>query len=314
MRKLSLLLVAMLSATPLAAQCGVNGRLVPVVGGKGSMCAPNTDVKAGKVMITRVANGAIAAHTLVKGVAGGKVGPVASDTEGILGVAENATTTDGDTVYVTVQGPTTVLAEGSITDLHYLVAGTSDPTKAKDSGATARGTISLSARIAGKALGADAAGSVAVNVIGPYQFGAMIAGSDLPAAASYWQKVSLAYTDNIFKAAATTVTKTLVALPAHAVVEAIRVKSSAAFAGTAVTSCTLSLGDGTTADIFAPAYTLTAVVGNTNIYTDGGAFAVSDAATNLVASVTCNVNTGSGSATILSAGGVDVHVKYAVLP
>ena len=127
-----------------------------------------------KLVIRRLANGAITAHTLVKGVAGGQIGPVVSDTEGILGVAENSATNPGDTVNVTVLGPTTVLCEGTITDLHYLIAGTSDPTKVKDSGQTSLGMISISSRVIAKAVGADSAGSVSVNVIGSYRFGALV--------------------------------------------------------------------------------------------------------------------------------------------
>ena len=137
-------------------------------------------------MIRRQANGAIAAHTLVKGVAGGLVGPVASDTEAILGVAENATTLSGDVVWVTEMGITTCTVEGSIVDLHYLIAGTSDPTKCKDSGQTSIGLIPTSTRIFGKAVGADGGGSVAVNVIGPYRFGSQIASADLPSQYKIW--------------------------------------------------------------------------------------------------------------------------------
>ena len=104
-----------------------------------------------RVSVNRIANGAIALHSIVKGVAGGKVGPVASDSEAILGVAENVTTTDGDAVVVTELGPTTILCESG-TDLNYLVAGT-DPTKVKDSGYSTLSSISLTTRIVAKAWG-----------------------------------------------------------------------------------------------------------------------------------------------------------------
>ncbi len=129
-----------------------------------------------RVMVPRIAAGAIAAHSLVKGVAGGKVGALTSDTEGILGVSENATASDGDTVWVTELGQTSILCESG-TDLNYLAAGT-DPTKVKDSGQSTMTGIPLTTRIVAKAVGACTAGTVAANVIGPYRFGAQTSAAE----------------------------------------------------------------------------------------------------------------------------------------
>ena len=129
-----------------------------------------------------------------------------------------------------------------------------------------------------------------------------------------WAKYTVEDSDSIFLAAGTSVTKTLVALPAKAVVEGIRIKTSEAFAGTGITACTVSLGDGTTATAYAAAFDVFAAVSDTNQAWDGGAYSATNAAHNLVATFTCNTNVGDGGATVLTAGSVDIHVKWAVLP
>ena len=140
------------------------------------------------------------------------------------------------------------------------------------------------------------------------------AGSVCAVAGQFWTKVSLPYTDAIFTANGTVVTKTLIALPAHAVVEGIRAKTSVAFAGTGITACNVVVGDATVTDLYVPAFDVFAAVSATNLYMDGGVIARTDSAVNVVATVTCNVAVGSGSATILTAGNLDLHVKWSVLP
>jgi len=121
------------------------------------------------------ANGAITAHSIVKWVAADQVGPVAADTQMILGVAETAATNPGDPVLVTVRGPTTVSIASAVTDQHYLQADTGDPTKVADSTQTSIGAVAFTIRTLGKALTTAASGTVLVDV-NP-QFGHQLLGA-----------------------------------------------------------------------------------------------------------------------------------------
>jgi hypothetical protein len=136
----------------------------------------------------------------------------------------------------------------------------------------------------------------------------------LAGAVSGWTKYTVAYSNAAFLTAATAVSVTLAALPAHVVVEGIRIKHSVAWAGTAVSSTTVSLGDGTTHTGYANAFDILQSVANTTQYWDGGAYSMTDAAHNLVARFTANTNFGNGAATVLTAGSVDIWVKTAVMP
>jgi hypothetical protein len=156
---------------------------------------------------------------------------------------------------------------------------------------------------AGPATGAAAAPGFRAQVV-----------ADVPAAVGYWTKYTVAYSNAAFLAAATAVSVTLVALPANVAVEGIRIKHSTAFAGTAVSSATVSLGDGTTHTGYANAFDVFAAVANTTQYWDGGAYSMTAAGHNLVARFTANTNFGDGGATVLTAGSVDIWVKTAVLP
>jgi trimeric autotransporter adhesin len=136
----------------------------------------------------------------------------------------------------------------------------------------------------------------------------------LAGAVSGWAKYTVTYSNAAFLTAATAVSVTLAALPAHVVVEGIRMKHSVAWAGTAVSSATVSLGDGTTHTGYANAFDILQSVANTTQYWDGGAYSMTDAAHNLVARFTANTNFGNGAATVLTAGSVDIWVKTAVMP
>jgi hypothetical protein len=123
----------------------------------------------------RLCSAAVAIHSLVKDTAANTVGPLASDTEKIRGIAENACTNSGDPVIVTVNGVTTLAKNGSaVTDLHYIIPDVSDPTKGADAGTTSIGSISTTARPCCKAVASALAGdsTVLVDVL-EVRFGAM---------------------------------------------------------------------------------------------------------------------------------------------
>ena len=135
-----------------------------------------------------------------------------------------------------------------------------------------------------------------------------------PSYLAQWAKYTVAYSNAAFLEAATAVSVTLVALPTNVTVEGIRIKHSTAYAGTAVSSATVSLGDGTTHTGYANAFNVFQAAGATVQYWDGGAYSMTAAGHNLVARFTANTNFGTGEATVLTAGSVDVWVKTAVLP
>jgi hypothetical protein len=76
-------------------------------------------------------------------------------------------------------------------------------------------------------------------------------------------------------------------------------------------SATCAIGDGTTTDIYAPAYGILGAVADTNLWTDGGAFAPRKAAHNMILTCTANSVWGSGAATALTAGVLSIDLKYA---
>jgi hypothetical protein len=128
------------------------------------------------------------------------------------------------------------------------------------------------------------------------------------------RKYTVAYTDAIFKADAVTATKTIKALAANEAIIGVRAKHSAAFSGTGITSATVSLGDGTTADAYLSAFNVFQTAANTALAIDGSMKETTVAAHNLVATFTADANLGDGTATALAAGSVDIHVCTVVLP
>ena len=129
-----------------------------------------------------------------------------------------------------------------------------------------------------------------------------------------WTTYTVPYTDDAFKAAATAVSVVLFGLPAKGVIQGIRLKHSVAFAGTAVTSVTCSLGDGTSHTAYAGAFDTFQAVSDTAQAWDAGAYSTTAAAHNVTARFIANTNFGSGAATVLTAGSLDVSVQWEVLP
>lgn len=140
----------------------------------------------------------------------------------------------------------------------------------------------------------------------------------LAAAVSSWVKYTVTFEDAAFIVADTGASASLFTLPAKGVITGVRIKTSTAFAGTAVSAVTCSVGDaaGDTndPDAYMVAYDVFAATGDTNQAWDGGAYSTTAAQQDVELHCTCNVNFGNGSATVLTAGSVDVHVEWATLP
>lgn len=140
----------------------------------------------------------------------------------------------------------------------------------------------------------------------------------LAAAVPSWHSYTVAYDNAAFVVADTDASATLFTLPANGVITGVRLKHSVAFAGTAVTAVSCSVGDaaGDTADD--DAYLLAADVfqaaGDTVQEFDGGAYSTTAAEQTVQLHCTANTNFGDGSSTVLTAGSVKVSVEWAVLP
>lgn len=119
---------------------------------------------------------------------------------------------------------------------------------------------------------------------------------------------------------ATSQAVTLAAVAADTVINVLRIKPTVQFACAAcspsMTTLTVELGDGTTTNVFAPAFDIiTTPVSNTYFFVDGGAFATTYGTYNLVATFrSTGKNLGNGSSTNLTAGSVDVTACTSVLP
>jgi len=111
------------------------------------------------------------------------------------------------------------------------------------------------------------------------------------------------------KAAATTQSLTIFALPAKAMVLSCVVKSTTAFTGTTTLTATLGITGTLTACISTP-FDLMAAVSNTNFSVALPAPIVSYAGTNLILALTSTVQNISS----ISAGAVDVTITWQVLP
>jgi hypothetical protein len=129
-----------------------------------------------------------------------------------------------------------------------------------------------------------------------------------------WTEYTVDYTNAAFKVASTTATVTLFQLPANGAFEKVRRKHSVAFAGAGITAVTCTIGDGTTADIYGPAFDVFQAVSDTAQLWDAGAFSSTAAAHNVVLTFTANVNFGTGAATVLTGGSLDAHIATTVLP
>ena len=129
-----------------------------------------------------------------------------------------------------------------------------------------------------------------------------------------WTKYTVDYTNAAFKAASPTAAVTLFQLPGNGSFEKMRRKHSVAFAGAGVTAVTCTVGDGTTADIYGPAFDVFQAVSNTAQLWDAGAFSSTAAAHNIVLTCTANVNFGTGAATALTGGSLDTTIAWMTLP
>jgi hypothetical protein len=108
---------------------------------------------------------------------------------------------------------------------------------------------------------------------------------------------------------------TLVALPARGKVTGLNIKHSVAWAGAAVTSMTVSVGDGTDSLAYSTAaFDIFQSVAATAFQDTSTFISTTMASSNIVAHFTSNTNFGSGSVTVLTFGSVDIDVCMVTLP
>ena len=99
-------------------------------------------------------------------------------------------------------------------------------------------------------------------------------------------------------------------IPASGSIVELRIKHSTAFSGTAIAGMSVSLGDGTTTNVYAPDFNVFQAVANTTLWTDFGAGATTAAQHSLTATFT---STGANLSAI-SAGVVVIHACVRQLP
>jgi hypothetical protein len=220
------------------------------------------------------------------------------------------------TSHGTGQADAITVAQSQVTDLTVDLAG-------KVEGAAALATANAIPKI-------TAAGTLGESAISDDGSTVTVTGRNvaitptLPAGAAaasgqleYWVKYTIPYTSTSapdFRTAGTSLTKTVLAVPAGACVAGVGIKPSVAFAGTGITALTLSLGDGTTADVYAPSFNLLTAASATNQWNDYGCNPTTSAAHNIVATFTANTNFGAAGATVLTAGSVDLLLAVKVRP
>jgi hypothetical protein len=137
--------------------------------------------------------------------------------------------------------------------------------------------------------------------------------ADIPTSVGYWQTETVTYTNAAFHDNANKVTFNLTAVvPQNGWIDRLIVVPTTAFAGSGITGCTFSLGDGTTANIYSPLVSLTDAPSNTRWVAAGNVPATSLAGTNMVGTVSCNGPVGTGSATHFTQGQFDVRYALSV--
>ena len=99
-------------------------------------------------------------------------------------------------------------------------------------------------------------------------------------------------------------------IPANGEITSLRIKHSTAFAGTSITAMTVTLSDGVTEGIYAPAWDVFQATGNNVLWVDGGAFTTTAAANSLTATFTAV----GANLSAISAGSVDVWACVRTLP
>jgi hypothetical protein len=120
----------------------------------------------------------ITANTWVK-VAAGKLTPLAGS-ESIHGVAPFACAANAASCEVAVAGQVKVIAEGSISQDHYLIRGAVNPANALDSGQATQTTLCSSARIGGRALESRTSGQLTLlQLFAPGMQGAAVCPHDV---------------------------------------------------------------------------------------------------------------------------------------
>ena len=126
---------------------------------------------------------------------------------------------------------------------------------------------------------------------------------------------TIPYTDSAFIVASTTANRTLLTLPAGGKILGVTIKHSTAFAGTAVSAVTISVGDtNSTFDQYASAFDIFQATGATT-YQDSSEFKSTTSVSSTVsAHFIANTNFGSGAATVLTQGSVDISVCWVGTP
>ena len=132
------------------------------------------------------------------------------------------------------------------------------------------------------------------------------------------QTFTVEYTDDIFKAASASATKTLLTLSAGQLLLGVVVRPQVVFAGSGITVPTVSLGSATSgnSDVYAPALDLTQLTGwqaQGGLFS-GQALATPDSDLNVVATFAATESWGNGSATNLTAGKVWITVITVTVP
>lgn len=124
---------------------------------------------------------------------------------------------------------------------------------------------------------------------------------------------SIRFSDDIFEAALSTVSKVLFTLAPGQRVAAVKIAASAAFAGAGITEVTVSVGSSTPGNgaYYAPPWDIFQDVGET--YEIEG-LALDDSNGDIVLVFTANTLFGDGAATVLSAGVVDVWITTETIP
>ena len=211
---------------------------------------------------------------------------------------------------------------------NYVYAGPASGSTAAPAGFRALVSANIPANAANTSgLAANLSGNQTANYIyaGPASGAAAPAGfrpmaaADLPTWVCVPTTYTLAYTDSIFTAAASTVTKTLLTLTGTTQVLCDPAETTGTlYAGTGVTAMNCSVGTATAGNaaaympainVFAtsPSYTASASM-------RPGDLAVPDSSLAVVVSCTANTNFGSGTVTVLTAGSIKITLGVKTLP
>ncbi len=144
--------------------------------------------------------------------------------------------------------------------------------------------------------------------------------TQLPSGLPQCSKYTIAYT--ALTAATTTQNVNIFTVPAQGKITGLTIKEGTQFTCTGgctgISSLTISLGRSATETEYAPAWSLMQAVSNTNMFDDGGHYSATWASHQVVARFTVTNaspgNLGTGSATRLTAGSVDIWACVVTLP